>query len=67
VSEEQLHDEIAAAGGPDTRSIAFLTTTDQVKALVGDVQRVRSWPYLGSVRVGGFLYDLDTGLLEQVS
>ena len=67
VTEEQLHDEIAAAGGPDTRSIAFLTTTDQVKALVGDVQRVRSWPYLGTVRVGGFLLDIDTGLLEQVS
>src|SRR5262249_6962116 len=35
VTEEQLHDEISAAGGPDTRSIAFLTTTDQVKALAG--------------------------------
>jgi carbonic anhydrase len=67
VTEEQLHDEISSAGGPDTRSIAFLTTTDQVKALVGDVQRVRSWPYLGAVRVGGFLYDLDTGTLDQVS
>jgi hypothetical protein len=30
------------------------------------VQRVRSWPYLANVTVGGFLYDLATGRLRQV-
>jgi hypothetical protein len=30
------------------------------------VQRVRSWPYLVDVTVGGFCYDLDTGKLHEV-
>jgi len=65
-TQEDVHDAIKAAGGPDTRSITFLTTRDQEAALRTDVQRVRSWPYLGNVAVGGFLYDLDTGRLRQV-
>ena len=64
--EEDVHEAILEAGGPDTRSISFLTTADQTGALCQDVQRVRSWPYLGDVTVGGFLYDLATGLLEPV-
>jgi len=63
-TEEDVHDAIRAAGGPDTRSISFLTTADQESALHADVQRVRSWPYLGKVIVGGFMYDLDTGRLR---
>lgn len=65
-TEEEIHDAIRAAGGPDTRAISFLTTGDQEGALRADVQRVRSWPYLGSVVVGGFLYDVDTGRLRRV-
>jgi hypothetical protein len=34
--------------------------------LRADVQRVRSWPYLGKLAVGGFLYDLDTGRLRRI-
>jgi carbonic anhydrase len=65
-TQEDVHDAIQAAGGPDTRSITFLTTVDQEAALETDVQRVQSWPYLGNVAVGGFLYDLDTGRLRRV-
>ncbi|MGZ4593919.1 MAG: beta-class carbonic anhydrase [Actinomycetes bacterium] len=65
-TEEDVHDAIRAAGGPDTRSISFLTTTDQESALHADVQRVRSWPYLDRLAVGGFLYDLATGRLRRV-
>ena len=64
--EHAVHEAIRAAGGPDTRSISFLTTTAQVEALREDVQRVRSWPYLGNITVGGFLYDLDTGRLARL-
>ena len=64
--EEAIHEKVAAAGGPDTRSISFLTTTKQEEALRSDVQRVRSWPYLGNIVVGGFIYDLETGRLSQV-
>jgi len=65
-TEEDVHAEIRAAGGPDTRSVSFLTTIDQKSALRADVQRVRSSPYLGSISVGGFLYDLATGRLLRV-
>ena len=65
-TQDDVHDAIKAAGGPDTRSITFLTTVDQEAALETDVQRVRSWPYLGNVAVGGFLYDLDSGRLRRV-
>jgi len=65
-SEESVHEAIHAAGGPDTRSLAFLTTRDQQEAVRSDVQRIRSWPYLADVVVGGFIYDLDTGLLTPV-
>ena len=65
-SEADVHAAIDEAGGPDTRSISFLTTDDQEAALRQDVQRVRSWPYLGNLAVGGFLYDLDTGWLHRV-
>lgn len=65
-TEADVHEAIAAAGGPDTRSISFLTTQDQEAAIRTDVQRIRSWPYLVDVTVGGFCYDLGTGKLHQV-
>jgi carbonic anhydrase len=65
-TEDDVHAAIAAAGGPDTRSISFLTTQDQEAAIRTDVQRIRSWPYLVDVTVGGFCYDLDTGKLRQI-
>ena len=64
--EEDVHDAVEAAGGPDTRSLAFLVTSDQEATLRADVQRVRSWPYLTSLQVGGFLYDVDTGRLGRI-
>lgn len=65
-AEEDVHAAISAVGGPDTRSLTFLTTRDQEAALRTDVQRVRSSPYLSHIAVGGFLYDLDTGRLRLV-
>lgn len=64
--EEAVHEAVRAAGGPDTRSIAFLTTTDQEASLRADVQRIASWPYPHDVVAGGFLLDLDTGRLRRV-
>ena len=65
-TQDDVHDAIRDAGGPDTRSITFMTTVDQESSLRIDVQRVRSWPYLGNVTVGGFIYDLGTGRLRRV-
>ena len=61
-----LHDAIRAAGGPDTRALAFRTTDDQEASLRDDVELVRSSPYLGDLVVGGFVYDVDTGRLREV-
>jgi carbonic anhydrase len=65
-TEEDVHEAIRAAGGPDSRSIPFLTTQDQEASLRADVQRVRSWPYLTGITVGGFIYDLDNGQVRPV-
>ena len=64
--EDDIHAALDEAGGPDTRSLAFLVTDDQEATLREDVQRIRSWPYLSQLRVGGFLYDVDTGRLAQL-
>jgi carbonic anhydrase len=64
--EDDVHAAIDAAGGPDTRSLSFLVTDDQQATIRSDVQRVRSWPYLGNLRVGGFLYDVATGSVARI-
>lgn len=64
--EDSVHSAVESAGGPDTRSLSFLTTTDQDASVCADVQRIRSWPYLPRISVGGFVYDLDTGRLRPV-
>jgi carbonic anhydrase len=65
-SEDDVHEAVSEAGGPDTRSLTFLVTSDQEATVRADVQRVRSWPYLTHLHVGGFLYDTDTGRLSQL-
>lgn len=65
-SEDEVHDAMAEAGAPDTRSLSFLVSDDQEATVRADVERVRSWPYLGTLDVGGFIYDVETGQLSRV-
>lgn len=65
-TEADIHAKVMEAGGPDTRSISFKTTTDQEGALHHDVQRLLSWPYLSDVAVGGYILDLNTGRVRKV-
>lgn len=66
-SEEQIHALIAADSGIDTRSLEFRAIADQASVLAADVQKIRSSPFLPPrVQVGGFLYDVATGALQQV-
>jgi carbonic anhydrase len=65
-SEDDVHEAVRVGGGPDTRSLAFLTTADPVEAMRDDVQRVRSWPYLQGLDVAGFMYDVETGRLDRL-
>ena len=64
-TEENLHAEILASSGLDTRSIEFGVIEDQYAVLAKDVQRVRSSPFLpADLPVIGCRYDLGTGLLS---
>ena len=64
VSDEQVHEAIAQQAGLDSRSLEFRTIDDQGQTLRGDVQRVRSSPYLPrDLAVLGCLYDVGTGRL----
>jgi len=65
-SEDDVHAAVSEAGGPDTRSLAFLVTSNQQATVRADVQRIRSSPYLAHLDVGGFLYDTGTGRLSHL-
>jgi carbonic anhydrase len=65
-SEEDIHVAVSEAGGPDTRNLSFLVTNDQEATVRADVQLVRSSPYLARLHVGGFVYDVGTGRINQV-
>jgi carbonic anhydrase len=65
-TEDEVHEAVRAKGGPDTRSLSFLVASDQEASLRADVERVRAWPYLQGLAVGGFVYDVDTGRLRRV-
>lgn len=65
-SEEELHERVGASAGVDASWQRFHVVTDQLAALADDVHRVRAHPLIGDrARVGGFLYDVDTGLLTR--
>jgi carbonic anhydrase len=65
-NEEDIHAALEAAGGEDMRSLRFLVTDDQEATVREDVERIRTWKYLTRLTVGGFLYDVDTGVLTQL-
>jgi carbonic anhydrase len=66
-TEAQLQERIGAAAGQDASWHAFHVVADQRAALEQDVRKVRSHPLIPvETAVGGFIYDVDTGLLEQL-
>jgi carbonic anhydrase len=65
-TEEELRERIGQSAGQDPSWQFFSVVEDQLVALEDDVQKVRSHPLIPeSVLVGGFIYDVDTGLLDQ--
>lgn len=67
-TSEEVVAAIAESTGIDVRSLDFQLIADQRATLAEDVQKIRSWPFLpAGVPVGGFLYDVDTGKLTQVT
>lgn len=65
VTDDDVHASIMENAGLDSRSLDFRTIPDQLGTLAGDVQRVRSSPYLPpGLPVAGFVYDVRSGRLE---
>ena len=66
-TEAELHERISASTGIDGSWLTLGVITDQKSTVRADVQKVRSHPLIGGeIKVGGFLYDVETGLLNQV-
>lgn len=66
-TEAQMRERLAESTGQDTTWLTLGMIADQRAALAEDVHRVRSHPLIpSSVTVGGFIYDVDSGLLEPV-
>jgi carbonic anhydrase len=63
-TEAELHRRITASAGQDSTWQPIHVVTDQAQALAEDVHKVRSHPLIpDATLVGGFIYDVDTGLL----
>ena len=65
-TESELRARVSESAGQDASWQPFHVIEDQAQALAEDVQKVRSHPLIpDTVSIGGFLYDVDTGLLTQ--
>ncbi|MGZ5398669.1 MAG: beta-class carbonic anhydrase [Nocardioides sp.] len=65
-TEAELHERVTASAGVDASWQHFAVVNDQLATLRDDVATVRSHPLVpDDVLVGGFVYDVDTGLLER--
>ena len=65
-TEAELREKVGASAGLDASWQPFHVVEDQAAALAEDVAKVRSHPLIpDAVVVGGFVYDVDTGLLDQ--
>lgn len=66
-TEQELREKISELSGQDASWQGFHVVADQKVALNQDVAAVRSHPLIGDeIAVGGFLYDVDSGLLERL-
>lgn len=67
-TDTNIREIIAERSGLDTTWVSFGATPDQLSRLHEDVSKITNHPLLKDrVEVGGFMYDVDTGLIEQVA
>ncbi len=65
-TEVELRQKIGEAAGQDASWQGFHVVHDQLAALEQDVAAVRAHPLVpDTIEVGGFVYDVDTGLINQ--
>lgn len=65
-SADEIHQAIAAGGGPDTRDLPLAVGAGREETLRRDVERIRSFPHLRGLEAGGFLYEVESGRLSRV-
>lgn len=66
-TEAELQQKVGASAGTDASWHRFHVVSDQVADLRHDVAKVRTHPLIpDSIAVGGFVYDVDSGLLDQI-
>ena len=67
-TEDELRSRLGDSAGMDASWMSLGVIDDQRATVLGDVEKVKAHPLIGDdVLVGGFLYDVDTGLLEPVT
>lgn len=65
-TERELQIRVGKSAGQDVSWHRFHVIDDQIAALQEDVQRVRTHPLIpDTVKVGGFMYYVDTGLIDR--
>lgn len=65
-TEQELRVQVGKSANTDASWQRFHVVADQLDALAEDVAKVRTHPLIsGRAVAGGFLYDVDTGLLQQ--
>ena len=67
-SEHELQERVGRSAGQDASWQSFGVVPDQEAALREDIAKIHSHPLIPeTVKVGGFVYDVDTGLLEPLA
>ncbi len=66
-TEDEVHQRVTDFAGRDSTWMSLGVIEDQERQIRADVHKVVSHPLVpDSIEVGGFVYDVDTGLLNQV-
>jgi carbonic anhydrase len=64
--DDVIIERIRATSGADASWVRFGASADQRRTLHRDIEKLRNHPLIGDrAIVGGFYYDVDTGLLER--
>ncbi len=67
-TESELKQRVGESVGQDASWMTLGAISDQKSTVKADVLRVQSHPLIGEeILVGGFIYDVDSGLLERVA
>ena len=67
-TEQELQERVGSSAGQDASWQSFGVVPDQQAALREDLSKIAAHPLIpDTVQAGGFIYDVDTGLLNPVT